>query len=280
MRRTGRWIAWIIILRDAARPRIGPGRRAAAPVSHPRGLAPEPLASPQGPAWPRRRDRSCRSPRACPGMTSMPGSTWRPQGLRPRAGPVHEPVEPGDERAGLSRLPSLPGQGPGQGDPVQDAGDPPAQPRRGHGYPGAAAEVAVGRRWRGRQPRFAFDPEARHDHDRAAAASRSDPGGSVTAEVDVRARPARLLGPLGASQRRSPTCSTGIPSWRTTTTRGGSGRRSSPGTSRGTRRRATTRFSFDLPGRPGRRLDRAGSADRAHGRAGPAARHHRRPPRA
>ena len=232
----------------------------------------------RGRSTPRISGRGRRSRPGCRGMTSTPGSTWISGGSRRasgsgsrtgRASPTTELV--------FHVYPRYRVQDAGPGDPVEDAGGAPAQPRGGDGHAGAPDG---GRRGPGRGPgrrSFAFDPEHRHDHDRPARSRRSRRAQSVDGRDRLHARAARLLGALGAPSRDHLSAELvsgpGAPRRRAA----GSGRRSSPGTSPGIRRRGITRSGSTCP-RARWSPRRAGSPEPDASRAGPAARDDRRQP--
>ena len=266
-----RLVPLLVNRRDAGRE--GPGRVRRSP--RPRARSRRPRAR-----SPRPRARGCRSRPDCPGTTWTRGSTWRRgrSSVRERVRFTNRSNVPTSELVFHVYPAVTRSQDQDRVDPGQDAGGPPAQPRggdghrRGDGWPSPRSASRASRR------AFEFDPK--DDTIMVVplgAAGRA--GGDGRGRDRLHARPARLLGPLGASQRASPTCSTGIRSSPTTTTAAGSGRRSSPGTSPGTRRRATTRSGSTCP--PARSSPRrAGSPAATPAGQGRQRRHDRGQPRA
>ena len=198
------------------------------------------------PRWPPRGPRARPSPQGCHATRSVQGSTCPHIRSRRGARDVHEPFGRAGGRAGLPRLP-----------PLQGARLRPRDPRP---RPWKSCDSAPRRRWTrpgvdwpsrrsasaGRRRPSTFDPKV--DTVMVVALPKAvAPGAIGVGGGRFHARPAREMGALGAPGRGSRSSRTGIRSSPTTTRRAGNARRSSPGTSPGTRRPGITSCGSTCP---------------------------------
>ena len=267
MRRKRRWIAWIILGLLAASPLRARAEEGPARPSLQQTASPRPRDHSPPP-----RDRSCRSPLVCRVMIWMRGSTSRDgrsscasasssrTGRAPRRASWSSTSIPGTRSRTRIRR-SCPRR-------WRSSGSVPMRRWTPRGGDWTVADVRVA----GKKARFEFDPNLDTIMIVPLGASRGA-GGDGLGRGRFRGRLARLLGPLGASQRRhlpaQLVSDPGPPRRR----KAGSGRPSSPGTSPGTRRRAITRFASTSPrtrswprraGSPSAaREDRAGRSSRS-----------------